>query len=768
MFDERRAVRELTALANKWTLEVSEYERLAMAVFGEMLAKDAAKAELWKQRQGKLIFFSTYVDGRRAIEDSRALDPCWKRLRQDLYSGQRAAFVGVQCAFQYAKQTGLLTNPRWGGERKREVERLFHRQGIDPMAPPGLSTTPEDASHPRPRRETPTEYVRPDVRTDSIRALPISEQLGIADAWIELSDTDRFLVNAIIEDLGEDEKVRYLRKLAGNKLYTRDRNADLPPVYGDWLRGMPRQLIREVETLPPRSQSILAVQYQAAGRSAHLLHTEINNQMVMSRGRVSGEELLRLVIRKLCSAHDSIGALRSYEMRLEQGQMSFPAYLQLRERHVPELAARERALAARQERDRQLELIASLQAIRSDPGLKHISQTYSEMWEIANRTEWQSFVAMGEGFVDAGVGTVEGLWTLVTTDPRKTAAGLYHMAKNPQILIVSLDDAMVDQEKFAGGILFELTLTALGAGPASKASYGTKASRLARAAEKAAEGGKLRAARKLAEAAEEAAKKARIAGEALDGADGAILRARNLIETKAPGVAAKVAEETGELAGDAARVAARARAADVAPWVHRDAAVGLQRAVDAGPNRWGALPNRPTGKRFQRGLSGDYASGAGGLDEAKDLLRGAPDKHPRTVSQIHERMPPGKTTHEVTAGYSDPMSIRGRADRIDPTAGRDPVREAMIKSLSIEDVEAIGFFPNRTDPLGWTNNYLSLLEQTKTVPAAGSRGERFVKDLQAVLAKAEWAENDYGRFFANRDELNTMLREVFVRYGSRE
>jgi hypothetical protein len=223
----------------------------------------------------------------------------------------------------------------------------------------------------------------------------------------------------------------------------------------------------------------------------------------------------------------------------------------------------------------------------------------------------------------------------------------------------------------------------------------------------------------------------------------------------------------GDISGPITTGASRARAAQVAAWVNRDAAVGLQRAVDAGPNRWGALPNKPQGARFQRGLSGDYSSGTGGLAEAKNLLSGRPDSNMRTVSQIHDGMPPGKTTHEVTAKYSDPMSVRGRSDRIDPSLGRDPDREALLPQMSIADVEAIGFFPNSSDPLGWSKNYLELLEQTKAVPTPGSRGDKFVQEVRTILDKAVFGENDFGRYYENASELNAELRQLFVRYGTR-
>ncbi len=212
---------------------------------------------------------------------------------------------------------------------------------------------------------------------------------------------------------------------------------------------------------------------------------------------------------------------------------------------------------------------------------------------------------------------------------------------------------------------------------------------------------------------------------------------------------------------------ARVRAANVATWVRADVRAPLQRAVDLGPNAWAALPNRPTGTRFQRGLSGDYSSGPGGFDEAKNLLSGKVDPQPRTVSLIHENMPPGRTTHEVTSIYSDPLSVRGRSSRVDPSRGRDPNREAILDGLSLADVEAIGFFPNISQPWQWARNYVRLLEEAAVVPTQGSRGAKFLADLKTVLGRASWAEDHMGRRLTNGSELDAALRDLFISYGTR-
>lgn len=207
--------------------------------------------------------------------------------------------------------------------------------------------------------------------------------------------------------------------------------------------------------------------------------------------------------------------------------------------------------------------------------------------------------------------------------------------------------------------------------------------------------------------------------------------------------------------------------AGVAAWVRADARAPLQRAVDLGPNTWAAMPNRPTGRRFQRGLSGDYTSGRGGFEESRNLLAGQVDPHARTVSLIGESVTPGRGTHEVTATYADPLSIRGRSDRVDPAMGRDPDREAMIENLSLDDIEGLGFFPNLSEPWKWARSYQRLIAEAEITPTPGSRGERFNRDLDAVMATAAWRETDFGRALANESDMNMRLRQLFLTYGSR-
>ena len=498
MFDETRAVRELRQLADKPTLDGADYERLAMAVFGEMLAKGAAQRELWNKRAGGLISFHDYQDGRDAIRKSQALDPCWRRLERDLQLGRRQAFIGVQKAFAYAKRVGLMNNAMWGGERRRQTERIMFRAGVDPHAAPGTRTVspPRDA----PATTAPEEKaITPDVSSSAISGLPVDVQLGIADFWLGLGASERFLVNAMLHGEEQAKRAELLQSLAKDEVYERKGLRDVPPASDRWLRDFPGVFQEMVAALPKRSRARLAARYEqfAAHGMVGPIHEAVTEEMWATNGRPSAEFIMREVLHHLANTRDSIGVQVRYELDLDQGKKSFDAYIRLRERVPAKIAAAERRMAARHEEERHRELVAKLQATASDPGLRHISERYSRLWEISQRTTWQSLGATARGFGDAAVGTVEGLVTLITTDPRKTAAAMFHLAKNPQILVNALDDAMVDMDHFIGGVYFELFSSAIGAGPASKLTKAQKAAKLAQAAEKAAAAGKSRAAQRL-------------------------------------------------------------------------------------------------------------------------------------------------------------------------------------------------------------------------------------------------------------------------------
>ncbi len=367
MTDERNGPQALLRLASKEHLDPEDYERLAMAVFGGLLAKDAERADRFKRDNHGAIAAFMYMVAPPAAPKINFIDPCWKRLSQDLYSGEPGAFMGVQRALAYAKTHKISAHPRWGGERKRVVERLFAEAGVDPYAPEGMRYNPATVAQ-RPEPEPRTPFIRPDVYNNTMKPLRIHVQLGIADAWLATTDAEREAFNAQLATLSQAQRVERLKALAGELMYERVNNRDLPPTDAEWLRALPPQLAREVDRLPPRSREILSARFQYAGtRGDHVrLMTELNNMVVVSRDRVTGEELLRVLIRGLCPSKDSDGAVYGYEIRLEQGELGFSTFLHLRGQHVPKLEAAQRRMEQRHERERQAEHQARQSGPRAD------------------------------------------------------------------------------------------------------------------------------------------------------------------------------------------------------------------------------------------------------------------------------------------------------------------------------------------------------------------------------------------------------------------
>lgn len=365
MSDEQQAARALLRLSSQHQLEPKDYERLAMAVFGGLLAKDAARAEAFKRDNSGVL--AAFVYGSRPPSGAKPInfiDPAWGRLSQDLFSGEPAAFIGVQSALAYAKRHKISAHPRWGGERKRVVERLFAQAGVDPYAPVGMTYDP--AKVPK-TVQPPTPYVRPDIHNSTIKALKIHEQLGIADAWIASTDAEREAINAEMATLPQPARAERLKTLAAELLYERVDNRDIPPVGAEWLRSLPPQLAAVVDRLPPRSRALLGARFEyAAGGARHRVLTELNNLRVASNDRVKGDELLDVLTRGLCPSRDSDGAVCSYEMRLEQGEMSFSSFVQLREKHVPKLAAAKKRMEDRHARERKAEHQARSNGPRAD------------------------------------------------------------------------------------------------------------------------------------------------------------------------------------------------------------------------------------------------------------------------------------------------------------------------------------------------------------------------------------------------------------------
>lgn len=397
MNDGRQGAEALLLLQKRRNLDPRDYERLAMAVFGGLLAKDAERAEQYKRRNHGAIAELVYLIAPPAAAKVNFVDPCWGRLSQDLYSGEPGAFIGVQQALAYAKKHKVSEHPRWGGERKRVVERLFAQAGIDPYATPGTrfdAKTVAKEADPKPRAE----FIRPDIRNDTMKTLKIHEQLGIADAWMATTDAERVELNTELATLGEPQRAARLKTLAGELMYERLNNRDLPPSRADWLRALPPQLARALDKLPPRSQEILSARFEHSGTRGdhHRLVTELNNLVVVSHNRVTGEELLRVLIRGLCPSKDSDGAVYSYEIRLDQGEMGFSSFVQLRERHVPKLAAAQRRMAQKHERERK----AEHQARQVGPRADHkMTESHDRLYkqEFLNNSVVAAAVAAGDG-----------------------------------------------------------------------------------------------------------------------------------------------------------------------------------------------------------------------------------------------------------------------------------------------------------------------------------------------------------------------------------
>lgn len=382
--DKRQGAEALIRLQSRPNLDPRDYERLAMAAFGQLLAKDAERAEQFKRYNHGAIATIVYAIAPPAAAKVNFSDPCWGRLSQDLYAGERDAFTGVQRALIYAEKHKLTKNPRWGGERKRVVERLFARAGIDPYAAPGTRFEPETVaeaadSEPRP------DFVGPDIRNDTMKRLKIHEQLGIADAWMASTNEERVALNSELAKLGPPQRADRLKRLAGELMHERVENRDLLPYRPGWQRSIPPKLAAEVDRLPRRSQEILGSQFDNAGTQAdhQRLMTELNNLVVRSCNQVTGDELLKVLIQGLCPRTDSDGAVYGFEIRLDRGEMGFSAFVRLRERHVPKLAAAQRRMEARHQRERK----AELQARQTGPRADH------KMTESHDRLYKQAFLS---------------------------------------------------------------------------------------------------------------------------------------------------------------------------------------------------------------------------------------------------------------------------------------------------------------------------------------------------------------------------------------
>lgn len=196
---------------------------------------------------------------------------------------------------------------------------------------------------------------------------------------------------------------------------------------------------------------------------------------------------------------------------------------------------------------------------------------------------------------------------------------------------------------------------------------------------------------------------------------------------------------------------------------------GLQRALDAGPNKWVTTGNKlPADRqRFQRGLSGNYAGSMDGVSESLDLLGGKTDTSGRFVSLFggSSKYKPGNVT-EVSNAYAKPLAIRGRVDesvlqRMDEGMGA-------VSSLDLKQVEAVGFFTNSVTPFTWAQAYKQVIQRSGIAPSPGSRGERFLRELDDVLKHQKFGDEDplyKARPILNGEEVEGMLRELYIKWG---
>lgn len=202
-----------------------------------------------------------------------------------------------------------------------------------------------------------------------------------------------------------------------------------------------------------------------------------------------------------------------------------------------------------------------------------------------------------------------------------------------------------------------------------------------------------------------------------------------------------------------------------------DAAV--REMFSAGPNRWVPTANAPTDGVFvQRGLTGDYASGQGGLREAQGVLDGT-WRGGQTVSVVQPGADVEDLTRRVTSLYNDPLSVQARVPSDVIEAGRSGDAEGFVRrGILPTEVSAVGaHIPDGSD-LGarerWARNYLELQDRVGATPDPGSRGAQFTEDLRAAYARAQYVEDDSQwppqRRMTNPAEVERAVDEVLRRY----
>ena len=228
--------------------------------------------------------------------------------------------------------------------------------------------------------------------------------------------------------------------------------------------------------------------------------------------------LARTMYNKLVPPNDSVARRLRYEISLRDGQMSYPAYVELLARQIPAMAKKEQELAAAQEGGRQSDLRTRIQKIMSDPGLAKRGKRDAKFMEVAERGDLAQTGHVALGFGKQGVDTVVGIGTMII-HPIDTVSGLWFAVTNPDkaipAILVSVDESYHDDpDQFMGRILFEVTLAAATAGGGEAATASDKARRLAQLAKEAQKAGNLAKAIRYAEAAEKLAVRAEKAADA--------------------------------------------------------------------------------------------------------------------------------------------------------------------------------------------------------------------------------------------------------------
>ncbi len=198
---------------------------------------------------------------------------------------------------------------------------------------------------------------------------------------------------------------------------------------------------------------------------------------------------------------------------------------------------------------------------------------------------------------------------------------------------------------------------------------------------------------------------------------------------------------------------------------------GVRAMFEAGPNRWVATGNRPEGVLVQRGLTGDYSTGMGGVREARGTIEGTWEGR-QTVSMFRPGDNVPTVTRETTSLYNDPLAVQARVPREALGAGRGSAEALTSRGIRPEEVVRVGAHIPRgvSDErrAQWARNYLQLQEELGLVPAPNSRGARFTQELREAFARGRYVEDDSQwppvRRLENADEVDRAVSHVLSRY----